>query len=134
MERQTDYVLDAVHLGESGIAVCLTEWINLGAGLHPTDTKWRSHIRKFMSQGVINTPHVSGSIRSNFESHTNLKLQEFTAMNRHNPSSPRKFWPLTFRPDRYVGKVIGGAPHQWCLENAQEEFGWHLAFINNVLS
>lgn len=76
-----DFVMDVVDLGERGIAGCLTRWINLGAGLHPSDPKWRSHLGKPLPQEVTYEPHPLGSIRSSFENQTAIPFEDFTARN-----------------------------------------------------
>ncbi|KAJ8063861.1 hypothetical protein OCU04_007716 [Sclerotinia nivalis] len=43
-ECWTDYVIDAVDYGESGMAIRITKWQNLGAGLDIKDEKWRRYM------------------------------------------------------------------------------------------
>lgn len=73
--------MDVVDLGERGIACCLTKWFNVGAGLHPSDAKWRSHLGKPLPQRVPYEPHPLGSIRSSFENQTAIPFKDFTSRN-----------------------------------------------------
>jgi hypothetical protein len=118
-----DFVIDVIDLGERGIAGCLTRWINLGAGLHPADSKWRSHLGKPLPQRVTYEPHPLGSIRSGFENQTAIPLKDFTARNMYNLLSRRKSRCITRRADGFIWKLVCRDPHRWCLEHAEQCLG-----------
>lgn len=84
-----DFVLDVVDFGERGIALLVTRWANLGAGLDVEDAKWNSHINIRMAKGVHH-PHQRGSIRKAFEEHEDLSVEDFTADNQHKLLSRRQ--------------------------------------------
>jgi hypothetical protein len=129
-----DFVMDAVDLGERGIAGCLTRWVNLGAGLHPADPKWRSHLGKSLPQEVTYEPHPLGSIRSSFENQTSIPFKDLTTRNIYNLLSRRERKLITRRADGFIWKLVCNDPHRWCLEHAEQSLGWGLARISQFLS
>jgi hypothetical protein len=79
-----DYMMDAMDF--KGVALFVTRWTNLGAGLALIDTKWRSHVGMRMADGVIYQSHVTGSvrdgsIREGFEDQEGRSLEELTRQN-----------------------------------------------------
>jgi hypothetical protein len=84
-----DYTLDAIDFGERGFAVLITRWINLGAGLDSADPKWQSHITMRMARG-IHHPHHPGDIRTGFEDHAKVSVEEITTDNRLKLFSKRQ--------------------------------------------
>jgi hypothetical protein len=128
-----DFVLDTVDLGERGIAGCATRWINLGAGLHPADPKWRSHLGKPLPQGVTYEPHPLGSIRSSFENQTSIPFEDLTARNMYNLLSRRKRKFITRRADEFIWRLVCRSPHRWCLEHAEQSLGWFLDRISQFI-
>lgn len=113
-----DFVLDAVDLGERGIAGCLTRWINIGPGLHPADPKWRSHLPEWRSYlgkwpppVITYEPHSLGSIRSSFESQTAIPFEDFTARNICNLLSKRERKLTTRRADGFIWKLVCVKPY-----------------------
>ncbi|TVY91759.1 hypothetical protein LAWI1_G003880 [Lachnellula willkommii] len=55
-----DYMLDAIDFGERGSAVLVTRWVDLGAGLDPSDAKWQNHINGSIARlhARHESPHV----------------------------------------------------------------------------
>lgn len=134
LECPMDFVMDVVDLGERGIAGCLTRWFNLGAGLHPSDPKWRSHLGKPLPPEVTYEPHPLGSIRSSFENQTAIPFEDFTARNIDNLLSRRERKCITRRADGFIWKLVCRDPHRWCLEHAEQSLGWGLDHIFEFLS
>ncbi|PQE27138.1 Cyclin-like F-box protein [Rutstroemia sp. NJR-2017a WRK4] len=125
-----DFVLDVVDLGERGIAGCLTRWTNLGAGLHPEDPKWRSHLGKSLPRGVTYEPHHLGSIRSSFENQTAIPFVEFTSRNIYDLLSRRERKHITRREDGFIWKLVYNDPYRWCIEHAGQSLEWDIIIYN----
>jgi hypothetical protein len=128
LQCPTDFVLDAVDLGERGIASCLTRWINLGAGLHPTDSKWLSLLGKWLPEGVTYEPHPLGSIRLSFENQTAILFKEFTARNMYNLLSTRERKLITYRAGGiwklyHCFEYHCSEVRMWSLEHADQSLG-----------
>ena len=119
-----DFVVDVVDLGKGRIAACFTRWINLGAGLHPTDPKWRCHLDTSLPQGVTYEPHPLGSIRSSFENQTAISLVDFTARNIYNLLSRPKLKLFTRRADGFMWKRVDPGRYRWhwYLEPAEPRY------------
>lgn len=118
MKCPMDFVMDTIDLGERGIAGCLTRWINLGAGLHPADPKWQSHLGKSPPQGVPYQPHPLSSIRASFENQTTISFEDLSARNVYNLLSRRERKLITGRADGLIWKWVCSSPNRWCLERA----------------
>ncbi|KAF7879589.1 hypothetical protein EAF04_000784 [Stromatinia cepivora] len=99
-----DFVLDVKDFGERGLAVVITRWVNLGAGLDSEDTKWKSHITTRMDIGVHH-PHHPGDIRKAFEDQERLSLEEFTTDIQLQLFSRRK--------DRLIYRGSDGLVWKW---------------------
>ncbi|EDO04917.1 predicted protein [Sclerotinia sclerotiorum 1980 UF-70] len=61
-----DFVFGVLDFGERGLAVVVTKWVNLGAGLDIEDAKWKSHLINHADRPVHHLQH-SGDIRKAFE-------------------------------------------------------------------
>jgi hypothetical protein len=121
-----------VDLGERGIVGCLTRWLNLSSGLHPMDPKWRSHIGRPLTRGVIYQPHSLGSIRSSFEEQTTVNFDEFSAKNMENLLSKRTFNLVTPRSGGLVWEMIErGYTYRWRLMN-EEDFPRLIIFFGHL--
>ena len=99
-----DFTIDAIDFAERGIAVLVTRWINLGAGLHPEDAKWQSHLHISMPKGVVHQPHPLGRIRASFERQEGKSMEELTADNLRNLFSRREHRLVTRGSDELVWK------------------------------
>ncbi|TGO59658.1 hypothetical protein BCON_0042g00250 [Botryotinia convoluta] len=84
-----DFVIHLKRCGERGIAVVITRWINLGAGIDPKDWKWQCHIG---SKGLRHKqPPIN--IRKAFEDQEGLSVEEFNSGNQVKLLSERKNQP-----------------------------------------
>ncbi|TEY84098.1 hypothetical protein BOTCAL_0021g00200 [Botryotinia calthae] len=75
----TDFVVRLKHCGERGIAVIITRWIDLGAGLDPENSKWHYHIRRRKGQRHKYCPV---DIQKAFEDQEGLSMDELTSGNQ----------------------------------------------------
>jgi hypothetical protein len=107
-ECDMDYTVDAVLFGKSRIAMLVTRWFNLGAGVDPLDEKWLCHHTHLSDR----TPHDVGTIRARFESHGERSVQKLTAENIALLSShhKRRMGPL-FSAFTSLPRVHGVSPH-----------------------
>ncbi|CAD6442665.1 95238975-4397-4591-8a49-16eca74d8c11-CDS [Sclerotinia trifoliorum] len=84
-----DFVFHVIDFGGRGLAVVITRWVNLGAGLDIKDAKWKSHITTRTDSGVHH-PHHPGDIRKAFEGQEDLSVEELTLDNQMRLFSRRK--------------------------------------------
>jgi hypothetical protein len=110
-----DFEIDIRDLGERGTALVFTRWINLGAGLNPSDSKWQGHHIKYNHDHP--TSLNPGSIRSSFEEQRGLPVDELAVGNKARLFSNRKHSQRHCGPDGYT----------WVL---YREGLWHLASCN----
>ncbi|KAJ5463913.1 F-box domain-containing protein [Penicillium sp. IBT 31633x] len=54
----TDYQVELHRLGQNGLALVITRWLNLGAGLTPEDPQWRVHTHSWPPK-CMNTKDVA---------------------------------------------------------------------------
>ena len=121
-----DFVLDALDFGDGGVALFVTRWVNLGAGLDMADPKWIHHHWK-VRRGDMHYRHHLGSIQAGFESQAGKSLKELTAVNSLKLFSRREQKLYTHGSDGIVWKLIeGGSRRRWHLipPNSVEVPSW----------
>ena len=125
-ECHMDFVLDGLDFGDSGVALFVTRWVNLGAGRDMADPKWIHH-HCHPKRGGVHTTHLLGSIRADFEGQGGNSVEEFTADNILKLFSRREQRLFTRGSDGIVWKLVEGRPRsRWHLvppESAEEASG-----------
>jgi hypothetical protein len=88
-----DYILDVIDFRDRGLAVLLTKWVNLGAGIDSADIKWQSHLA-IRRSGDAPHPHPAGAIRTDFEGKAELAVEELNTDNERKLFSSRQRRPV----------------------------------------
>jgi hypothetical protein len=136
-ECHMDFLMDAMDFKERGLAMFVTRWINLGAGVAPMDAKWRSHLRIPMPEGVVHQSHPAGSIRASFENHGGQSLEEITAENILKLFSRRERKLVTRGSDGLVWKWRFPGSSWWYIAPSgpvEEKPRGRLSFLADVAS
>lgn len=111
-----DFVFGVLDFGERGLAVVVTKWVNLGAGLDIEDAKWKSHLINHADRPVHHLQH-SGDIQKAFEGQEELSLKELTLDNQMRLFS-RRGKQMTYRgSDGLVWKWDIG--RRWYLDTSK---------------
>ena len=63
----TDFQIEIMEVVNEGPAIVITKWIDLGAGLTPTDPKWKVHCYGYSESSDLDPLESSGDIRLRFE-------------------------------------------------------------------
>ncbi|KAG6986568.1 hypothetical protein G7Y79_00077g099600 [Physcia stellaris] len=77
-ECMLDYQVQLKMLGDEGLALVITKWLDLGAGLTPTDIKWHYFRVDDRRRAIPATP---GAARRRFEGEPGLSQDELSARN-----------------------------------------------------
>lgn len=78
--RNTDFQVETKELGDQGLALVITKWLDLGPGLTPKDTRWRVHIARDKAAEIGRLGHA-GDIRLRFESEPGLSQDSLSRRN-----------------------------------------------------
>ena len=112
-ECMIDYRLQVTMLSNQGLALVVTKWLDLGAGLTPADIKWHYFRVDFRKRAVPETP---GAVRLRFEGEPGMSQEELTARN------------ATYLFDKQYMKVMDyWGDKTWILQG-----GERLPFIEHV--
>lgn len=76
----TDFEVAIKELGEQGLALVITKWLDLGSGLTPEDTRWRFHLPR-LTDPEIGKAGQAGDIRLRFESELGLSQDSLSSQN-----------------------------------------------------
>lgn len=79
---ETDYQLEMRRLNGNKLALVITKWLDIGAGLSPEDPKWRRHSELVMS-GELRPQTIapSGEVKRLFEKESGRSLDSLTRIN-----------------------------------------------------
>jgi hypothetical protein len=77
----TTFQVEVRTCGDEGVAVVVTKWLDLGAGLDPYDEHWRRHIFTAMHEMKEVVPPPEQNVRTRFERASAVSLEELTRRN-----------------------------------------------------
>ena len=100
----TDFQIEIRTLGEEGLALVITKWLDLGSGLTPTDIKW-SYYRSGDRSPTIDASVVPGDVRLLFEDETGLSQNSLSSQNASYLSK-----------DRFMKVMDNQYPEVWTLQ------------------
>ena len=76
----TDFQIEIRALGDEGLALVTSKWLDLGSGLTPTDIKW-NYYRYEDRSSIIDASVVPGDVRLLFESEPGLSQDSLSSQN-----------------------------------------------------
>jgi hypothetical protein len=76
----TDFQLEIEEVGDEALALVITKWLDLGSGLTPVDTKWRSHLAR-ATRAEVSQLVEAGTIRLRFEEQPGLSQDAISCQN-----------------------------------------------------
>ena len=76
-----DYGLQVLDTGSDGLAIVITEWLDLGSGLTPLDQKWSLHTEPWLAGDATDHAGDAERCRLEFEKEEGLKQQAITLRN-----------------------------------------------------
>lgn len=112
-ECMLDYQIQLTMLGDEGLALVISKWLDLGTGLTPADIKWH-YFRVDYSRRAI--PEAPGTVRQRFEGEPGLSLDDLSSRNASY---------LTGK--RYMQVMDRWGERTWILQGGQR-----LPFIEHV--
>ena len=106
-----DYQIETMEVTDESIAIVVTKWIDLGAGLTPMDPKWRVHCISSNELGWAVGSESNGDIRSRFESQSGAG-PSLHALNGQNLSylTAKRYKEAMVNHDNRVWTLHGGEP------------------------
>lgn len=117
----TEYQIKLRMLGDEGLALVITKWLDLGQGLTPNDIKWRYLGFEYREKAISELP---GKIRQRFESESELSQDELLSRNASYLTGDRFMKVMDWWDDQ--SWILQAGERLPFVVSAKQWLGWFL--------
>ena len=117
----TEYQIQLRMLGEEGLALVITKWLDLGLGLTPNDIKWRYLRDEYRKEAISELP---GNIRQRFENESELSQDALSSRNASYLTGDRFIKVMDWWEDQ--SWILQAGERLPLLESTKQWLGWVL--------